>query len=119
MSMPSELRTVRVLLRPWRAADAPALLPILEANWAHLGPWIPARVATPVPIPELAERLAAFAADFSADREWRYGMFEPNGTTILGEVGLYPRSATGRTPYAQADRVELGYWLRADATGKG
>jgi RimJ/RimL family protein N-acetyltransferase len=118
-TMPPELRTARLLLRPWRADDAPALLPILEANWEHLGPWIPARVATPVPEPELAERLAGFAAEFTADREWRYGIFDPNGTTILGEVGLYPRSATARAPYAEADRVELGYWLRADATGQG
>jgi len=119
MAMPIELRTARLLLRPWRADDAPALLPILAANWAHLGPWIPARVATPVPEPELAERLAGFAAEFAADREWRYGMFEPNGTTVLGEVGLYPRSAAARASYAEADRVELGYWLRADATGQG
>ena len=119
VTMPPELRTARALLRPWRGDDAPALLPILEANWEHLGPWIPARVATPVPEPELAERLAGFGAEFAADREWRYGLFEPNGTTILGEVGLYPRSAAARAPYAEADRVELGYWLRADATGRG
>jgi RimJ/RimL family protein N-acetyltransferase len=117
--VPRELRTARLLLRPWRADDAPALLPILQANWEHLGPWIPARVATPVPVPELAERLAGFAQDFAAGREWRYGVFEPNDGTILGEVGLYPRSPTARAAYAEADRGELGYWLRADMTGRG
>ena len=119
MPVPTEIRSSRFVLRPWRADDAPALLPVLEANWEHLGPWIPARVATPVPLPELAARLAGFAAEFDADREWRYGMFAPDGRGVLGEVGLYPRATTGRVPYSDADRVELGYWLRSDATGQG
>jgi RimJ/RimL family protein N-acetyltransferase len=119
MSVPVEIRTARLLLRPWRSEDAAALHPILQENWAHLGPWIPARIATPAPIPVLAERLSGFAADFAADREWRYAMIKSDDDAVLGEVGLFPRSATGRVHYAQADRVELGYWLRADATGRG
>ena len=119
MPLPVELRTPRLLLRPWREDDAAALHPILQANQAHLGPWIPARIATPIPIPELARRLAGFAADFASAREWRYALFGPNEGEPLGEVGLYPRSATARVPYADADRAELGYWLRADATGQG
>jgi RimJ/RimL family protein N-acetyltransferase len=95
------------------------LLPILEANRAHLGPWIPTRVSTPVPVPELADRLASFAADFEAAREWRYGMFAPDESRILGEAGLYPRSESARVSYDDATCVELGYWLRADATGQG
>jgi RimJ/RimL family protein N-acetyltransferase len=119
MSVPAELRTARLLLRPWRSEDAPALHPILEANWAHLGPWIPARIATPAPIPVLAERLSGFAADFAADREWRFAMLTRDDNRVLGELSLFPRSAAGRVPYPDADRVELGYWLRADATGHG
>lgn len=92
---------------------------MLEANRAHLGPWISTRVSTPVPVPELAVRLAGFGADFAADREWRYGMFAPDGARVLGEIGLYPRAAAGRVPYAAATCVELGYWLRSDATGQG
>src|SRR5690349_11093743 len=117
--MPPELRTERLFLRAWRAEDAEALQPILEANQAHLSPWIPRRVWTPAPLPELEERLAAFGADFAAAREWRYAMLTPDQRTILGEVGLYPRSTAGRVPYTDSNRVELGYWLRADATGQG
>lgn len=118
MPVPPELHTARLLLRPWRAADAPALRPVLEENRAHLAPWIPARVAEPAPLPELARRLDGFGADFRAAREWRYALLAPDGR-VLGEVGLYPRDASGRVPYAEADRVEVGYWLRADATGQG
>ena len=118
LAVPLEIRTVRLLLRRWRPEDAADLQPVLESNRDHLGPWIPARVATPAPIPILAERLAGFAADFSADREWRFGMFSREGR-LLGEVALFPRSAAGRVPFIEADRVELGYWLRADETGRG
>jgi RimJ/RimL family protein N-acetyltransferase len=119
MSVPAEIQTERLLLRPWRSEDAAALHPILETNWEHLGPWIPARVATPAPIPVLAERLAGFAKEFAADREWRYAMLARTDAKVLGEVGLFPRSATARVPFADADRVELGYWLRSDETGRG
>jgi ribosomal-protein-serine acetyltransferase len=116
---PVEIRTQRMVLRPWRADDAEDLLPVLEANRDHLGPWIPARVATPAPVPILAERLTGFAADFSADREWRFGMFSIADGKLLGEVALFPRAVAGRVPFAEADRVELGYWLRSDETGQG
>jgi RimJ/RimL family protein N-acetyltransferase len=119
MSVPIEIQAPRFVLRPWRADDATALLPVLEANVAHLGPWIPARVSTPVPLAALAERLTGFGNDFAAAREWRYGMFGSDGTTVLGDAGIYPRAANGRAPYASATHVELGYWLRADATGQG
>ena len=119
MSVPSEIQTDRLLLRPWRTTDAAALHPILETNWDHLGPWIPARVATPAAIPILAERLAGFATEFVADREWRYAMLTRADSKVLGEVGLFPRSAERRARFADADRVEVGYWLRADETGRG
>jgi RimJ/RimL family protein N-acetyltransferase len=119
MIVPLEISTARLLLRPWRADDATALLPVLEANREHLGPWIPRRVAEPVPAPLLAERLAGFGSDFDANREWRYGVFSSDDDKLLGEVGLFPRSPTGRVPFEESDRVELGYWLRADETGQG
>jgi len=72
-----------------------------------------------VPIPELEERLAGFGEDFAAAREWRYGLFALDTQTVLGEIGLYPRNEAGRVSFDDADRIELGYWLRADATGKG
>jgi len=119
IAVPAELRTERLVMRPWRAEDASALHPVLVANWKHLGPWIPARVATPVPVPELEQRLAGFGDDFASGREFRYGLFALDGREVLGEAGLYPRSATQRVPLAQATCIELGYWVRADLTGRG
>ncbi len=119
MPVPFALRTERIVLRPWSPQDAVSLQPVLEANRAHLEPWIPARVAKPASLPELEVRLSGFAAAFDNEREWRYGMFMADGATVLGEMSLFPRSATARVAYAECDRVEIGYWLRMDETGKG
>jgi RimJ/RimL family protein N-acetyltransferase len=118
MTIPAEIRTPRLLLRPWRADDAALLLPILEANTSHLR-WIPTHVAAPAPLPDLAQRLSSFAADFQADRNWRFAIFSLDERDVFGEVSLFPRSQDGRVPLAAADRLEIGYWLREDVTGHG
>ena len=107
------------MLRAWRAADAPALAPVLVANVAHLAPWIPAHVAAPAPLSALAARLVGFAADFTAGRSYRYALLTPDESRVLGEADLFPRAATGRVPLLEADRAELGYWLDAAVTGQG
>lgn len=119
MLVPEILRTERLLLRPWREEDALVLRPILTANRAHLEPWIPHRVSDPATLPELILRMAAFGEAFAEGREWRYGVFTLADGEVLGEVGLYPRSASGRVASAGSDRVEIGYWLREDRTGRG
>lgn len=119
MTVPQAIRTERLLLRPFSADDAPALLPLLEANQDHLSRWIPEHVWRPLPLPELAIRLDGFAAAFAADREWRYALLSRDGATLLGEVDLFSRTASGRTTYSEADRAEIGYWLRADMSGRG
>jgi RimJ/RimL family protein N-acetyltransferase len=118
-SIPPEIRTLRLLLRAWRPEDAVRLEPILIGNADHLGPWIPASVATPAGLPELAERLARYAADFAASRAWRFAMFSAADDELLGEIDLFPRNASGRVVLADADRAEVGYWLRRDRVMEG
>ena len=119
MSVPAEVRTARLVLRPWRASDAAEPEPILRANQAHLGPWFPPTVSTPVSQRELETRLAGFADDFAANRSWRYAVFNAVDGELLGELDLFSRDDATRVPLANADRAEIGYWLRADRTGLG
>ncbi len=116
---PAELRTERLVLRPWRETDAAALLPVLEANTAHLAGWVPADVISPASLSGLTTRLGGFAADFEAGRSWRFAILSPEEGDLLGEVSLFFRNAEGRVDRADADRLEIGYWLRADVTGRG
>lgn len=119
MIFPPLIRTPRLALRRWHPDDAAALHPILQADYAHLAPWIPAHVADPVPLPELVERLERFAVAFDDQREWRYAIFGLEQGRLLGEVSLFPRSAAGRVVWGDADELEIGYWIRSDATGQG
>jgi RimJ/RimL family protein N-acetyltransferase len=116
--VPRELRTERLYLRPGQRSDAPALLPVLEANREHLSQWIPSRVAEPVPVDDLADRLSGFAQAFDAGREWRFAIIS-NQHDVLGEASLFPRDARERVSFTQAERTEIGYWVRADWTGRG
>jgi RimJ/RimL family protein N-acetyltransferase len=117
--IPPLVRTERLLLRPWRREDAAALHPILAANQEHLQGWIPAHVADVAPVAALAQRLDQFGADFAAGRSFRYAVWTANGDALLGEVDLFVRDAERRVPLGAGDRVEIGYWLDAAATGHG
>jgi len=68
---------------------------------------------------ELETRLAGFADDFAANRSWRYAVFNAVDGELLGELDLFSRDDATRVPLANADRAEIGYWLRADRTGLG
>ena len=116
---PHELRTARLLLRPWREADAEMLQPILETNVQRLEQWIPPHVARPAPLPELRARLAGFAADFDAERACRFAILSSDEAQLYGEIALFFRSSDGRVQRTLADRGEIGYWLRGDVTGRG
>lgn len=119
MIFPPLIRTSRLSLRRWHPDDANALKHILEANTSHLGPWIPAHVANPAELTELVERLERFAIAFDDQREWRYAIFALEQGRLLGEVSLFPRSPAGRVAWPEADELEIGYWIRGDATGQG
>lgn len=117
--MMTDLSTTRLLLRPWSPDDASELYSILVANQSHLAGWIPDRISRVAPIPELAKRLRLFAADFDANREWRFAIISRETRSLLGEADLFSRDASRRVPYDESDRAEIGYWLRADVTGMG
>ena len=117
--VPSIIRSERLMLRAWRGADAAALAPLLASNQEHIAPWIPKRVSTPAPVEERALRLEEVAAEFDADQQWRYGLFTSDAAELLGEVDLFPRDDSARVHFGNSDRVEVGYWIRSDTTGRG
>jgi RimJ/RimL family protein N-acetyltransferase len=113
------IETERLLLRRWEVSDAAALGALLVANVEHLRPWIPWAVAEPAPVPALEQRLLGYANAFDENRHWLYAIATRDDATLLGGIGLYPRNAMSRVPATDADRAEVGYWLRQDFTGRG
>lgn len=118
-ALPRELRTERLILRAWRGEDAAALRPVLLANQEHLRRWIPEHVYSAPPLPQLVERLEDFAAKFAAGVAFRFAVLDAHDDRLLGGMSLFPRDAASRVQLALADRVEVGYWLDAEVTGRG
>lgn len=128
------VETERLLLCPWEEHHAEGLARVLAVNQDHLTGWIPARVSRPGTIPELEARIVDWRADFATGHAFRWGIFDaqqtskvkdgqdhhaPDPLLPLGEISLFPRTRDHRTRISEADRLEIGYWLRNDATGKG
>lgn len=103
--------THRLVLRCKTPADAPLLKDALDSSLDHLRPWMPWAHQEPSTLEELETRTARFAADFQEGRDFCYGIFNRDESEILGGTGLHPRAA--------ADDMEIGYWLRSSAVGRG
>ena len=105
------IRTERTRLTPIDAADGPELWDVIEGSRTHLERWLPW-----VPFnntPEASRRYAnACASDWDAGRAVRFGIRDRETDALLGVVGLDSCVHLHLS-------CELGYWLRADAAGKG
>lgn len=86
------------------------VLAAVAASLPELQRWLPWARAMPTADEELAV-LEAGEADFDADREWAYLLFEVGSGQLVGGAGLHPRGGPGT--------VEIGYWVRTDRTGRG
>lgn len=109
----ARVETPRLVLRPWREADAPLLREAIDAALPELQRWMPWARAEPVPLPALAERIRGFAASWEEGRDFTYGILAADESRALGGTGIHPRDGADPT------RLEIGYWIRTDATGQG
>ena len=105
------VETPRLVLTPVDTSDARDLWSAVEASRAHLEPWLP---WVPFNVDaEASYRYAeASAADWDNARACRFTIRDRVGRRLLGVVGLEAFAHLHQS-------VELGYWLRTDACGKG
>ena len=105
------LETSRLILTPVDTSDARDLWAAVEASRTHLEPWLPW-----VPYNTDAEAsfryVEASASDWDNARACRFGIRDRIGRRLIGVVGLEAFAHLHQS-------VELGYWLRVDACGKG
>lgn len=112
--VPEQLLTERLLLRPFRLEDAPALHEALaesiEALRATL--WFLPWVAETPTLASAQIRCRRAQAAFLLRTDLPYLVFERGGGRLLGSVGLH------RTDWS-LPRTEVGYWLRTSELGHG
>lgn len=110
------IRTERLLLRPWRVADAPAVRDALDASDAHLRPWIPFMKREPQDLAGTRAWVQARIDWFAAGTHYCYGVFLPDAGTLLGEVMLLGR---GGEDAPDTKQLEIGYWIDVRHVGHG
>jgi len=108
---PYRIETERLLLRCWQPTDAPALNEAVDSSLEHLRPWMHWATGEPSSLDDTVELLRRFRGLFDTDQDFVLGIFEPDGSRVLGGSGLHTRHGP--------EALEIGYWLRADSEGKG
>jgi RimJ/RimL family protein N-acetyltransferase len=104
------VETVRLILRVPHADEAPLYLEAIAASIDHLRPWLMWAQAEQT-VESQRERLGKIRKAFEAGENCAYTIRERETGRMLGAMGLHPRIGPGGR--------EIGYWLRADATGRG
>ena len=83
----------------------------VDSSLDHLREWMPWAMHEPVSLEDTRNRLVLRAKTFSDGEEFTYSIFNRAETEVYGGVGLHRR--------AEADCLELGYWIRVDRIGQG
>jgi RimJ/RimL family protein N-acetyltransferase len=111
IALPDELHGPRVLLRPYRAEDAAAAFAAVEESREHLRPWVPWAESNAT-VEETRDYCIRCTANWLLRSDLTLGIFEAGGGRYLGGTGLHE-------PDWELRSFEIGYWLRATATGQG
>ena len=98
-------------VRTWRPADAPALSAAISANLEHLRPFLPWVAQEPLDLAGRIGLMTDWEQARVAGESVVYGILEDG--RIVGGTGAH-----GNRTHAP-DGIEIGYWLAADAEGRG
>jgi RimJ/RimL family protein N-acetyltransferase len=93
-----------VLLRPWTEADAPEIVEIIQGD-AEMAGWLDR-----LPQPYRLEHALAYVRGEVVPDETIFAVTDAESGRILGSIGLAAHPS---------DVIEIGYWMRADARGRG
>jgi len=109
--LPDDLRSSRLLLRPFRPSDADQIFAAVDESREHLRPWM-AWVDDHVSVDNSRDWCARCAANWLLRSELTVGVFAAASGRYLGCVSLHD-------PDWDLRAFGIGYWLRASALGHG
>jgi RimJ/RimL family protein N-acetyltransferase len=115
--LPPIVRTQRLVLRRQRPEDAALVMDAVESSLTHLRASV-AWAHAELTLAGLQGRLAGTAKAFDAGESWAFSIFDSAETRVLGGAAL-ERAEPALATLVGDDALEVGYWLRADATGRG
>ena len=108
---PYRIETERLVIRCYEPRDAPLTKEAIDSSLDHLLPWMPWVELEPQTLEEKTDLLKRFRAQFDAGENFVMGVFSSDEKRQLGGSGLHPRVEPGG--------LEIGYFVRADATRQG
>jgi RimJ/RimL family protein N-acetyltransferase len=116
LELPASKLTLRqgalaLVLRPHVLADAPAVVEAVQESLPQLRQFMPWAHREQTLETQL-ERLKACQADYWRGGDQVLGVFDAGSGDFLGSVGLHRRTLNPRG-------LELGYWTRTRAAGRG
>lgn len=114
ISVPTQIETPRLLLRPFRLGDAPALHEALVESLAELRShlWFLSWVAEEQTLQSAEVRCRRAEANFLLRNDLPYLAFSKASGRLVASAGLH------RTDW-MTPRTEVGYWVRSTETGNG
>lgn len=108
---PYRIETERLVIRCYEPRDAPLLKEAIDSSVEHLREWMPWAADEPQTIEEKVRLTTYFRSLFDTGENFTYGIFDADETQVLGGTGLHPRVGPGG--------LEIGYWIRVNATRQG
>jgi RimJ/RimL family protein N-acetyltransferase len=107
--VPGEIRSPRLVLRPFQERDAGQLLAAIEESREHLAPWLawPPNIQT---LDDARDLCLRWAARWTLRTDLGFGIFEAEDGRFLGAIGLHDPNWGLRS-------FEIGYWLRTSPAG--
>jgi RimJ/RimL family protein N-acetyltransferase len=111
LSIPEEIVSERVVLRPPREEDAEAIIAAIDASRPELEAWMDwaPSMRTAEDAHEFARRVQE---TWRAGDEFSLGIFRRSDGSYLGGTGMH-------RPTWSVPSVEIGYWMSTPETGKG
>ena len=108
---PYRIETERLVIRCYDPRDAAMVKAAVDSSLEHLRPWMPWAESEPQTLEEKTSLLKSFRAQFDSGDNFVMGIFSADESEVICGSGLHPRIDPGG--------LEIGYFVRADATRLG